>query len=423
MPRGPEGEPFKLLKADEVSDTTGGVHVSNQVHVAGAMTPSGEAWLSVAEASTEKGQPPVVGLFHRAPGEDQFRLDTEATRTLGPLLGSEAEDPGRQGVTLRIGESAGGHAYGILSAPSQYAALGELGYGLLQEGKWTVETVKAATEPPKPFGSADPVRLKLDDVQGPGEGWGAFEVEGHRPGWGLSSVTSEAANGRFRRPAWMRSTSQERSPTESKGKGEVTPEALKADGKGRLDRSEGRTSPLARKAAAWWRATKLKARAADITNSWCTLPGKLTAKNRSNRRVAGGGARRDLQTESGPVALAIEGRIRRRVRPRQWTSVLAPGYGPFPGQTGAEDVFAEPQRRLARRRRRRSGTGPANGASGSLTSWPLPDRSPLTSVALPPGSAGRSRRIGCAGGRVRWHDAQLRRLRRLAGAARPSARA
>ena len=70
----------------------------------------------------------------------------------------------------------------------------------------------------------------------------------------------------------------------------------------------------------------------------------------------------------------------------KWTSVAAPGYG-SPGD-GQRDVFTEPNegwlggangaRALVRRKR----------ASSPLASWPLPDRSPLTSVALPPGSQG-----------------------------------
>ena len=393
VPRGPEGEPFKLLKADEVSDITGGAHVSNQVHVAGAMTPSGEAWLSVAEASTKEGQPPVVGLFHRAPDEDQFRLDTEATRTLGSLLGSEAEDPGRQGVTLRLGEGQGGPVYGILSASSQYAPLGELRYGLLQDGRWTVETVKAATQPPKPFTSADPLRLKLDDVQGPGEGWGAFEVEGHPPGLGL--VLGHLQDGEWTfSPTGLDALDLTGAvATESNGKGEVRPEALKADGRGvwieaRVDLTPGRESG---RVVARYEA---EGASGHITNSWCTLPGTNSCEepleSSSGRATVPDAI---FQTESGPVALGLrEGSVDVFAH-GEWTSVLAPGYGPFPGQTGADDVFASPNEGWLGGVET-LGHWTAKGASGSLTSWPLPDRAPLMSVALPPGSAGEASESG-----------------------------
>jgi photosystem II stability/assembly factor-like uncharacterized protein len=393
VPRGPDGEPFKLLKADEVSDVTGGVHVVNQVHVAGAMTPSGEAWLSVAEASTTAGQPPVVGLFHRVPDEDQFRLDTEATRTLGPLLGSEAEDPGRQDVTLRLGESEDGHAYGMLTASDQYAALGELRYGLLQDGKWTVETVKAATEPPKPFSTADPVRLKLDDVQGPGAGWGAFEVEGHPPGLGLILGHLQGGEWTFSPTGLDALDLTGAVATESNGKGEVLPEALKADGNGvwieaRVNLTSGRES--GRVVARY----EGEGASGHITNSWCTLPGTNSCEepleSSSGRATVPDAI---FQTESGPVALGLrEGSVDVFAH-GEWTSVLAPGYGPFPGQTGADDVFSSPNEGWLGGVEA-LGHWTANRASSSLTSWPLPDRSPLMSVALPPGSPGEADESG-----------------------------
>jgi photosystem II stability/assembly factor-like uncharacterized protein len=393
VPRGPQGEPFELLKADEVSGETGGRRLPGQVHVAGAMTPSGEAWLSVAEASTKEGQPPVVGIFHRAPGEGQFRLDTEATRTLGPLLGSEAEDPGRQDVTLALGESEGGHAYGMLTASGQYTALGELTYGLLQGGKWTVETVEAATEPPKPFSSADQIRLKLDDVQGPGEAWGAFEVDGHPGGLGLILGHLQGGEWTFSPTGLDALDLTGALATESDGKGEVLPEALKADGKGvwieaRVDLTPGKESG---RVVARYEA---EGASGHITNSWCTLPGTNSCEepleSSSGRATVPDAI---FQTQSGPVALGLrEGSVDVFAH-GEWTSVLAPGYGPFPGQTGADDVFSSPTEGWLGGVET-LGHWTANGASGSLTSWPLPDRSPLMSVALAPGSPGAAGESG-----------------------------
>ena len=139
VPRGPEkGEPFPLLPADEVS---------GQVSVSGAMAPSGEAWLSVAEASTKATVKPIVGVFHRAPG-GQFVQDPAATKKLGPLIGSEAETPALLKADLRLDES-GGQVYGVLTAPGQAEQSGtaatasgsvpveaKLKYGLLRSGTW-----------------------------------------------------------------------------------------------------------------------------------------------------------------------------------------------------------------------------------------------------------------------------------------------
>lgn len=386
VPRGPDGEPFKLLKADEVSSETGGAHEVNQVHVTGAMTPSGEAWLSVAEASTNKGQPPVVGMFHRAPGEDQFRLDTEATDTLAPLLVG-------QDVVLRLGESDGGHAYGMLAASGQYAALHELNYGLLQAGKWTLETVKAANQPPKPFRAADPVRLEADDVEGPDEAWGAFEVKEHQPGLGLVLGHLQGGEWTFSPTGLDVLDLTGAVATESDGKGEVLPEALKADGKGvwveaKVDLVPGRESG---RVVARYEA---EGASGHVTNSWCTLPGTNSCEepleSSSGRATVPDAI---FQTPSGPVALGLrEGSVDVFAH-GGWTSVLAPGYGPSPGQTGADDVFAGPDEGWLAGVET-LGHWSANGASGSLASWPLPDRSPLTSVALPPGSQGEAGESG-----------------------------
>ncbi len=387
VPRGPDGEPFKLLKADEVSSETGGAHETDQVHVAGAMTPSGEAWLSVAEASTNKGQPPVVGMFHRAPGEDQFRLDTEATETLGPLLGSETEDPGHQDVVLRLGESADGHVYGMLAASAQYAALRELKYGLLQAGKWTIETVKAATQPPKPFSAADSVRLEADDVEGPDEAWGAFEVDEERtPGLGLILGHLQGGEWTFSPTGLDALDLTGAVAAESDGEGEVRPGALKADGKGVWVEAQVRLP--GRESGRVVARYEAEGAGGHVTNSWCTLPGTNSCEepleSSSGRATVPDAI---FQTPSGPVALGFrEGSVEVFAH-GAWTSVLAPGYGPSPGQTGADDVFAGPDEGWLAGVET-LGHWSANGASGSLASWPLPDRSPLTSVALPPGSPG-----------------------------------
>ncbi len=146
---------FKLLPANKVAGMSGGKHQAGQVHVAGAMAPSGEAWIWVAEASTEAGAAPVVGLFHRAPG-GSFELDEKATHNLAPLLGSTARSLVNMNVSVRIGES-GGQVYGMLVSPQQPAAPvrtpapgglehAKLQYGLLQAGEWSLETAPRAAD-------------------------------------------------------------------------------------------------------------------------------------------------------------------------------------------------------------------------------------------------------------------------------------
>src|SRR5262249_51795641 len=71
VPRNADGSAFPLLPAADVGSN------GNAVFVAGAMLPSGEAWLLVTEKPAGgSGRSPVVALFHRVPG-GQFTLDPD----------------------------------------------------------------------------------------------------------------------------------------------------------------------------------------------------------------------------------------------------------------------------------------------------------------------------------------------------------
>jgi len=392
VPRGPAGEPFKLLKASEVTSVTGGGYTPEQVHVTGAMTPSGEAWLALSEASTNKGQPPIVGLFHRSPG-GQFRLDAQATQALGPLLGAEATDPGSQAVGLRLGESEG-EVFGMLAASGQYAPLDELQYGLLQGGAWKLETVKAASLPPAPFRAEDPVKLRFQDVERPGEGWGAFEVKGHPPGLGLVLGHLRAGEWTFAPTGLDALDLSGAVGAETGGKGEVIPEALKADGAGvwieaKVGLGAGRES--GRVVARY----EGEGAGGHVTDSWCALPVSNSCQEpleTTSGRAAVPDAIFD-EGATGPTALALHEGSLDVYTHGKWTSILAPGYGPSAGQTGADDAFASAGEGwlggAPTLGHFSSGAGsPTGGASRPLTSWPLPDRAPLLGVALPPGSEG-----------------------------------
>ncbi len=114
-----------------------------------------------------------------------------------------------------------------------------------------------------------------------------------------------------------------------------------------------------------------------VTNSWCTLP-----VANSCEEPLGSAAVPDafFATESGPVALSLhEGVIDVYARGR-WTSVLAPGHGPENG-----DAFTGPNAGWIGGTKALGQWSPEQNSS-LLTSWPLPDRSPLTSIALAPGS-------------------------------------
>jgi photosystem II stability/assembly factor-like uncharacterized protein len=114
-----------------------------------------------------------------------------------------------------------------------------------------------------------------------------------------------------------------------------------------------------------------------VTNSWCTLP-----VANSCEEPLGSAAVPDafFATENGPVAFSLRQEAVDIYARGRWTSVLAPGHGPEGGDafTGPDAGWLGGKKAL--------GQWSAQESSSLLTSWPLPDRSPLTSVALAPGS-------------------------------------
>jgi hypothetical protein len=382
VPREPDGGAFPLLPADKVSSAGGQKHVIDQVHVAGAMAPSGEAWLWVAEASTEQGQSPVVGLFHRTPG-GAFVFDAQATTTLsvsptsGPvLLGSEPHDPGNLEVGLRLGES-GGQVYGMLTAPGQATAPGtneKLAYGLLSRGSWTLET---ATAPPG-LGSERHISLKVGDIEGPGAGWGAFEVD--EPGLGLIL-------GHFQNDQWTFAPTGldalDLTGTAANPKGSVEPTALKVDG-GSVWVEANVTLPPHESVPV---VARYDGAAGQVTNSWCTLAVATHCQEPLDPNHPAAVPDAIFNTGgSEPVAVALREDFVDVFAHGEWTSVAAPGFGHFPSHTGEDLFYAPNEGWLAGADALGHWSG--EGAASPLASWPLPDRSPLSGVALPPTSAG-----------------------------------
>jgi photosystem II stability/assembly factor-like uncharacterized protein len=394
--REPNGSIFKLLAPDKVE-------VSG-IHVAGAMAPSGEAWLSVAEEPSEAGVPPVVGLFRRAPG-GQFVLDREAMQQLGPLL--ESNSPSALKVNLRLGET-NGQVYGMLTAPGQaQQASGEatqgLRYGLLTEGKWTLQS---ATPPSGLLNAGDEITLKLGDIQGPGEGWGAFEVRANhdiRPGVGL--ILGHFQTGEHGGEWTFARTSTgalgtgldalDLTGAAADAAGSVEPLALKADGNDVWIEAGVRLPPQRdERAPVVARYDLLSGR---VEESWCTLPGVANHCNEPldpDHPAAVPNA--IFETEDGPVALALRQNFVDVFAHGEWRSVAAPGYGSLPGpgqpplpQSSGEDAFSSPNEGwLTGPGAHALGQWSAQGNSSPLASWPLPDRSPLTGVALPANSDG-----------------------------------
>ena len=401
VPRMPHGEAFPLLPADEVSSVRGGRAEPGKVNVSGAMAPSGEAWLSVAEVSTKAKTEPVVGIFHRAPG-GQFLLDSAATKTLGPLIGSEAETPELLKADLRVGES-GGQVDGVLTAPGQAEQSGsaptasgsvpveaKLEYGLLRSGTWQLAI---ATPPANVMHAGELITLEQADTQAPGEGWGAFEIGAPRAGLGL-------VLGHFKDSEWQFARTQsgalgtgldalDLSGTVDNPEATVRPTALKAEGNDVWVEAEvGLPSQENRVVARYERSTTGPPGSGQVVGSWCTL-----RVANSCEEALGSAAVPDtvLQTANGSVALALAKGAVDVFSHGDWTSVAAPGYEPpYPGEGDTHgDAFSSPTDGWLAGANALGHWSGATSEQGTIepVSWPLPDRSPLTSVALPPGAA------------------------------------
>jgi hypothetical protein len=397
---------FKLLPPGDVEQP---------IRIAGAMTPSGEAWLWVAENSNDPGVPPVAGIFHRRPG-GAFALDQEATGALGPLIGAGTAKPGLLDVNLRLGESAG-QVFGMLTAPGQPAQPAtipgpggstevsvkeRLEYGLLKDGKWTRET---ATPPPGLLESENEIALKLGDVAGVEKGWAAFQVTAGgnpRPGLGLVLGQFEAGEPHS---TWtfphtgtgalgVGLDALDLTGTVAAPKGSVEPVGLKADGSA-VWVEAGLKLPQAKETIPV--VARYDGSSGQVTNSWCTLPVASHCAEPLDLNHPAAVPDAIFETAGGPVALALRQNSVAVFSHGQWGSVAAPGYGQLPGpgqppgiphQSG-EDLFSSPgEGWVGGPNTKALGQWSAAGASSPLASWPLPDRAPLTSVALARGGEG-----------------------------------
>ncbi len=338
---------FQLVPANELDINAGG-----GIKVTGAMAPSGEAWLSLVETPHEG--PKTIGFFHRSPG-GQFEYDKSATETTLPLLESDK-------AQLRLGQDPEGHVYGMLSADTSE-------YALLKEGSWTRE---APLQRPSNIPSGEPMTLRVGDVQGPGEAWGAFSLPNPQ-GHGL--ILGHLYNHEWHfPPSGLSLDALDLGGVLAGHSNYVEPTALKVEQGGgvwieaKLYLNNHESGHV---------VARYDGNTGKVTNSWCTLP-----VANSCEEPLGSAAVPDafFATENGPVALSLhEGVVDIYARGR-WRSVLAPGHGPENGDafTGPNTGWVGGTKAL--------GQWSSEQNSSLLTPWPLPDRSPLTSIALAPGS-------------------------------------
>ncbi|HEY2631734.1 MAG TPA: lytic murein transglycosylase [Solirubrobacteraceae bacterium] len=348
VPRAAGGAtPFQLVPANQLNVNAGG-----GIAVAGAMTPSGEAWMGLVETPREGAK--TIGFFHRSPG-GPFEYDKSATETAAPQLESGS-------AQLRLGQDAEGHVYGMMTANTSE-------YALLKEGAWTRET---PLQRPSSVPSGEPIDLRAGAVEGPDEAWGVFSLANPQ---GRGLVLGHLYNHEWHFPtSGVGLDALDLGGALSGHGNRVEPEALNVEPNG---------------TAVWIGAkffienheaghvvARYDGATGTVTNSWCTLP-----VANSCEEPLGSAAVPDafFATESGPVALSLRQEAVDVYARGRWTSVLAPGHGPEGGDafTGPDAGWLGGKKAL--------GQWSAQQNSSLLTPWPLPDRSPLTSVALAPG--------------------------------------
>jgi hypothetical protein len=355
------------------------------LELTGQMNPSGEAWLVMRQQV--QGQPTRVGVFHRAPG-GQFLLDVAASVALLPILSSN--QPAIQ-VQLRLGQSADGTAYGLLVAPGQasrtllvpnsngvnFLVTARLDYGVLGGGVWTRHT---ASLPPGYVPSAgDSFTLAAADATGPGAGWAGLQLVtfGKRPGVILAS---------FDATGWRFVTATGLDALDATGNFAVAPpvsvfvQQIRADSAGiwvLATVGVGGGSVVAR----------IDGASGQAIQSWCgSLPRQslgCDAPLDPNHPAALPGA--VFATTNGTVAFALASGLLDVYAYGAWTSTAAPGFVPGPGKAlfiAPNDGWLVGANALGRIS--------ARSLPSPLAPWPEANRSPLLSVALPPGGNGTS---------------------------------
>jgi hypothetical protein len=408
--REPDGKPFELL--GQVETNTGRVIAPN-IHLLGSMTPSGEAWIWLEEEQPEhdvlveetvevKESKILFGLFHRRPG-GEFEFDKGATHELEPLLSRKVS-----GAELRLAQEPGGQTYGMLIPNEKREQVhvrggGEpitvntsLEYGYLKDGEWTLkgkpEEVEEGNSGPFPLNSllknGDGVDLKLGDVTGTGEGWGALELQEPEPGGKQRLILGHLGESGWTFYEHTGLDALDLTGALAEPGTHVRPTALKANGDTvwigaevtvPVETIPGEPQPETRDLVARY---ERDGSGGAVTNSWCTLP----VANSCEEPLGAAVVPDTTLDEHGEVALALTNQESVNIFSNgEWKSVPAPGFKEEEIERSAGDAFSSASEGWLGGENA-IGRFTAGGARSSLTSWPVPDRFTLTSIALPPGN-------------------------------------
>ena len=382
--RNANDSPFQLLPSADLQGSP---------YLTGAMAADGEAWLFLSEQPTAaSGKSAVVGLFHREPG-GSFTLDPEFdpsspsyNAALVAMLKSDATASSVNHAELTLGAyTAGQPLAGVITAPSQPQAQASvtppaggqavqidtrLEYALLQsDGSWRVDSVPTSALPasyvPR---SGDVLTLTNAAVSATNVGWGALKLGGNQRA--LPLILGKFAGGNWTfAPAGA-------APLDLTGKDAVAsgspvdPTALRLFGTDLwIGASASDGAPIVAEIDT----------ASGAATSWCATGSVTCTEYLPANELSVPDA--VFPTANGPVALGLGSGVVNVFAYGVWSQVAAPGYA---GVTSADATFSD----------RNEGwlVGGAAlghwtvGASSPLVSWPLPDRAPLTAIAVPTSS-------------------------------------
>jgi hypothetical protein len=361
-----------------------------QTYVRGAMTPGGEAWLWVWGRNADGTQ--TYSLFHRSPG-GAFFADPAATSALGPGLLNLGTSTGLE--SLRVRASADGTVFGMLVAPGQQrktisvptvgggstSVSSALDYGVLSGSSWTLATANVpAAYSPRP---GDVLTLKAGDVDAPGEGFGAVSLTTS------PSVPAPSYLGRFVGSNWTYGAtgSDAFDATGLLAVAGTTVTALGLYDSGQDVWVGAHVSSSAVKndttpGTVVNAVLRVDASTGAVISAWCVPALQQVGACDESLDPDHPAAVPDavFQTASGEVAVALGQDFVDLFENDAWSRVAAPGHILTDDSlfTGPSDGWLAGQAAVGR-------WTPEPPAS-QLVTWPEANRSPLMSVALPPGS-------------------------------------
>jgi hypothetical protein len=371
VPRDADGSPFRFLPPGAFDGFTG---------ISGAMAPSGEAWLWVAQTGSRGAA--SYGLFHRKPG-GPFLLDGAATAALGEGL------LGRTGVSLGLTTTRAGALAGVLVSPSQQERVvtapapgggtrsipARLGFGHLQGGTWELRAAVPPADLDIPE-AAGGLALRDAEVDPDGTTWGILSYSGggnvRRPlflgrlqgdTWDIGPVGLDALD----LPAGFGGRSADAAivPRLAVGPGSVWLGGLIALGGGLQGDVVARYDIAAGRVTRSWCGEVVLARSADCGD---VLDGDVAVPSAV------------FATPGGEVALAMGEDAVLRYAEDDWERLPAPGYFGEGFFTGPEDGWFAGRFAV--------GHWSLDQPGRPLVEWPQANRSPLTAIAAPGGDVG-----------------------------------